>query len=122
MSTIINVSILYRAPSSGWGDPCTKSFSTLEKASQYLIQQFNSYLEFYNYPEDWDAEDMFTAEDRKTQAPVPTEEMGQTLFSVDSLRNFLADKKRWHNIIYGPYSDYEFQIPVEFTVYETVLD
>lgn len=122
MSTILNVSILYRAHSSGWGDPYTKSFTTLEKASEYLIKEFNAYLHDNFYPEEWDAEDMFTGEDRKTQAPVPTEEMGRTLFSVNSLKNFLAEKKRWNNIIYGPYSDYECQIPVEFTVYETALD
>jgi hypothetical protein len=122
MSTIINVSILYRAHSSGWGNPYTKSFSSLEKASAYLIEQFNEYRAEKNYPEEWEADDMFTDSTMKNSAPAPTEEMAKTLFSVDALRKFLEDKYRWHNIIYGPFSDYEQQIPVEFTVYETTLD
>ena len=122
MSTIINVSILYRAHSSGWGDPYIKSFSSLEKASVYLIEQFNEYRAEKYYPEEWEADDMFTDSTMKTPAPAPTEEMGKTLFSVDSLRKFLDDKNRWNNIIYGPFSDFEQQIPTEFTVYETTLD
>lgn len=122
MSTIINVTILYRAHSSGCGEPYTKSFSTLEKASAYLMEEFNGYLKDRYYPEEWEADDMFTDESQKVSAPVPTEEMGKTLFSADALKKFLADKKRFDNILYGPYSVYEAQIPVEFTVYETELD
>lgn len=122
MPTILNVSILYRAHSSGSGEPHIKSFSTLEKASTYLISEFHGYLQDRYYPEEWEPTHMFVDETCKTPAPVPTPEMAYTLFSVDALKTFLADKKRYGAIIYGPYSEWEVQIPVEFNLYATELD
>ena len=119
---IYTVSCLYRAHSSGWGDPYLKSFSTLEKASAYLLDQFKGYMADYNYPEDWDENDMFTDESMKTPAPAPTEEMAKRLFSVDSLQKFLSDTKRYSNIIYGVWSDYECQNPFEIEFYESEME
>jgi hypothetical protein len=119
---IYTVSTLFRAHSSGSGEPYVKSFSNLENASKYLIEQFNGYLLDYNYPEEWELNDMFTDEEMKDNAPAPTKELGKTLFSVEALEMFLNDKKRYHNIIYGPYSEYEFQIPFEIQFYESTLD
>jgi hypothetical protein len=122
MPTILNVSILYRAHSSGSGEPHIKSFSTLEKASNYLIAEFHAYLQDLYYPEEWDSETMFVDETCETPAPAPNGEMALTLFSVDALKTFLADKKRYGAMIYGPYSEFEVQIPVEFNLYVTELD
>lgn len=119
---IYTVSCLYRAHSSGWGDPYVKSFSSLEKASEYLLQEFRAYMADMNYPEDWDADDMFTDESRKTPAPAPTLEMAKILFSVDSLERFLNDTKRYSNILYGVWSDFECQNPFEIEFYESELD
>lgn len=110
------VSTLYRAHSSGWGERMEKVFTTLEKAAQYMKECYEDYLQDSNYPEDWDHSDMFTDESMKTPHPPPTKEMGDTLFSTDSIRKFLEDKKRYHDILYGPWSDYECQIPFEITI------
>lgn len=121
--SVIMVSTLYRAHSSGWGETITKNFTTFEKASAYLKQEFMEYLKFNNYPEEWEECDkMYTDERRKTPAPVPTEAMADELFSVDALKAFVKDTKRYHDIIYGPYSDYECQIPFEMNVKEVSLD
>lgn len=119
--SIIVIKIRYRAHSSGSGEPYTNAFTTFEKASIYLKDNFRNYLLDYNYPEDWDHDDMFTEENSDVHAPAPTEAMAEQLFSVDALKTFLNNKKRYHNIIYGPWSTYEVQIPFEIQVKEMSL-
>ncbi len=120
--SVILVSILYRAPSSGSGEPYLKAFTTFEKASDYLKKSFEDYLNDYDYPEDWDNDDMIVQENNQTPAPAPTMEMAEQLFSVDALKAFVKDKKRYHDIIYGPWSEYQVQIPFEIQVKEVTLE
>lgn len=119
---IYTVSCLYRAYSSGSGEPYLKSFSTLEGASKYLHEQFRGYMADYYYPEEWDSNIMFTDESELTPAPAPTEEMATLLFSVSSLEDFLKDTKRYRNILYGVWSTFESQNPFEIEFYESELD
>ncbi len=120
--SVINVSYIYRAHSSGWGERIEKNFSTFEKASAYLKEVFDDYLKFNHYPEEWDDEDMYTDESRETPAPAPTETLRDELFSVDNLKAFVKNKKRTSDILYGYWSDFECQLPFEITVKEVSLD
>ena len=117
------VTSIYRAHSSGWGDRIERMFTSLGKASNYLLSIYDGYIKDYNYPEEWDQEDMFTDEKMTTPAPPPTAEMGATLFSVQSLHKFFETKKKYSDdIIYGPWSDYECQIPFEITIKQVEID
>jgi hypothetical protein len=116
------VSSIYRAHSSGWGERIEKIFTSLEKASQYMKECYNDYLLDCNYPEEWEQSDMFTDENMKTPHPPPTKEMGDILFSTDSVSKFLEDTKRYHDIIYGPWSDFECQVPFEITIKKISID
>jgi hypothetical protein len=120
--SVILVSTLYRAPSSGWGEPIEKTFTTFEKASAYLKQCFEGYVSEIEEFDSWDDDDMFTKEGSNVPAPRPTLKMAEELFSVDALKAFVEDKKRYHDIIYGPWSEYQVQIPFEIQVKEVALD
>ncbi len=116
------VTYVYRAHSSGWGEPVEKIFTSLEKASKYLLDLFNGYVDDFG-DENWDETDMFADQEMTTPAPVPTKSMGEILFSVDALKEFLVVAKRtYDNTIYGPWSDFECQIPFEIKIKEIEID
>lgn len=85
------------------------SFTNYQDLSHYLIEEFKTYLNEYNYPEDWDSDDMMSYEDSGSRAIKPTIEMAINLFSIESLQKKMARK----NTLYGPWSNSELGVPFQ---------
>lgn len=102
------VEFITRAHSSGYENRSKKVFKTLEGASKYMIRIFKSYAI------DDDPEDLFTDETLETQAPVPTAELAQELFSPTALQTFLETSPS--TTIYGPWSEFCCLVPFEMTI------
>ena len=84
-------------------------FTNYQDLSNYLIEEFKSYLKEYNYPEDWDSDDMMTYEDSGSRAAKPSPELALNLFNIESLQKKMARK----SILYGPWSNSELQVPFQ---------
>ena len=98
--------IIDRAPSSGAEHRSQQVFLSLEGASAWLMKQFEGYGEDWYYPDEWDEEDM--------GCTFPEKE----IFSVDALKANLAtnDVAFYDKAIWGPYSQYQGQVPIEFFI------
>ena len=99
------VKIVERAHSSGAEHWYERTFLSLEGASKYLQQYLKDIAEDFDYPEDWDVEDMGGAE-------FP----GPEIFSVEKLQEHLTKEKKnfgYDSPIWGPESEYEAQAPRE---------
>ncbi len=103
--------VIYRAPSSGSENRSQRCFKTLEGASKWMKEHFEGWAEDLNYPEEWDEEDM--------KSPFPSNE----IFSVENLlANLEKNKKSYYTIpVWGPESEYEAQVPVEYHIIKTKL-
>lgn len=98
------VKIVERAHSSGAEQWYEKTFLSLEGASKYLQDYLEGLKVDYDFPEDWDVEDM------------GCEFPGPEIFSVEKLREHLEKEKKnfgYDSPIWGPESDYEAQRPRE---------
>lgn len=100
------VIVIDRAPSSGSENRCQKVFYSLEGASAWLINQHEAFAEDYNYPEEWDEEDMGCA--------FP----GKEIFSIENLKENLEKNKKtyYDKPIWGPYSQYCCHAPTEYFI------
>ncbi len=108
------VEFITRAHSSGYENKERRLFKKIEDASKYMMEVFEEYG-----IED-DVDDLFVDSDMEEQAPKPTMELAQELFSPDALQAFL-NKCKWHNTIYGPYSEFCDHVPFEmFFSYEEI--
>ena len=89
------VKIVERAHSSGAEHWYERTFLSLEGASHYLTEYQEGLKEDYDYPEDWDADDM------GCEFPEPD------IFSVEKLREHLTKEKKnlgYDSPIWGPES------------------
>ena len=98
--------IIERAPSSGAENRSQRVFLSLEGASAWLMEQFESYGEDWYYPAEWDEEDM--------GCTFPEKE----IFSVEALKENIAtnDVAYFDKPIWGPQSEYQGQAPIEFFI------
>lgn len=107
------VKICERSPSSGSEYWYEATCLSLEGASHYLNSLLNALALDYNYPEDWDKKDMGGVD-----WPSPD------LFSVENLMKQLEVNKKncGHDTpIWGPESDSQVQVPLEFFIKTTVV-
>lgn len=99
------VTTIYRAHSSGSESRYDQVCLTLAGASKVLQKFYDDWCTDYNYPEDWDQEDM--------HVPFPSRD----IFSVAALEKAatkLHPGKLWKSVeLWGPESDWEAQKPVE---------
>lgn len=107
--------VIYRSPSSGGERRCQCCFKTLEGASKWMLHHFEEWAKDMNYPEDWDEEDM--------KCPFPTKEIAEQLFSVENLlANIEKNRKSYYTIpVWGPESEFEAQVPIEYQIIKTKL-
>jgi hypothetical protein len=101
----------YRTPSSGSESRIHACFKSLEGASKWLMEHFTAWAEDLSYPLMWDEEDM--------KCPFPD----KSIFSVENLvANLEKNEKSFHYYsLWGPYSEYEAQAPMEYFITKTKL-
>jgi hypothetical protein len=98
------VKIVERAHSSGAEHWYERTFLSLEGASKYMQQYLKDIASDFNYPEDWEVDDM------GCEFPEPD------IFSVEKLQEHLVKEKKnlgYDSPIWGPQSDWECQAPRE---------
>ncbi len=104
------VKIVERAHSSGSEHWYERTFLSIEGVSKYLQQYLEDLKKDYDYPEDWDADDM------------GCEFPGPEIFEVEKIQEHLTKEKRnfgYDSPIWGPESEYECQRPREIFVKPT---
>lgn len=107
------VKIVYRAHSTGSEQWVEQTCLSLEGASKFMTKQLSCIAEDYNYPEEWDKDDMSGAE-------WPSDD----IFSVENLKIQLKKNEKYFGYdtaIWGPYSLYEAQSPIEFFLKMTTI-
>lgn len=100
------VQTTYRAHSSGYENNSRKVCETLENAITYITGEwFEGLCVDYEYPAEWDAEDM-------DGMPFPTKEE-----FVKIVEEKTANMKKSVKI-FAPYSEFCALVPIELTIYK----
>ncbi len=113
------VTSTYRTPSSGCKNSSIKSFGTIEEASVHAKNLYLGYLSDMYYPEDYDEtdkNDMFVDESCREHAPIPTIELGNMIFSVETIEKKLRVSTQTPVLLYGPWSNFRAQRPFEINI------
>ena len=96
------VSSIYRNPSNGSEKWYTKTFVTLDEASQYISTEwYDNLCEINDYPSEWDESEF--------GCPMPL----RNSFSIEAI------KARKSKVLFAPYNTYYSIIPNELRIEES---
>ena len=99
------VTSIFRAHSSGSESRHDQVCHSLEGVSKVLLKFYDNWCLDYNYPEEWDQEDM--------HVPFPSRQTF-SLAAIQKVSARLHPGKLWKQVeLWGPESDFEAQKPVE---------
>ena len=114
MEEVYIVEYITRAHSSGYENRTIRIFRDVINASEYLVKLFNEYCL------DDDPEDLYIDENMEENAPKPTIELANKIFSPKAIDKFIKNNRG--GTIYGPYSEFCVLVPNEILVYKKIIE